>query len=85
MPKSSSNYSFSQTLLKATRMTGVGKLMDATRLIQKALSKSVSAAAKEHANAEGPGYCIPRTAANDTVVDIEAREPSYQPANSTWP
>ena len=81
MPKSSSNYSFRQTLLKATRMTGVGKLMDATRLIQKALLKSVSAAAKEHADAEGSGYRMPRTAANDTVVDVEAKDPSYQPAN----
>ena len=81
MPKSSSNYSFRQTLLKATRLTGVGKLMDATRLIQKALLKSVSAAAKEHADAEEPGYRMPRTAANDTVVDVEAKEPSHQPAN----
>ena len=78
MSKSSSKYSFSQTLLKATRLTGVGKLMDATRLIQKALLKSASATANEQAGTEVAGY-VRRSAANDTVIDVEARELNPQP------
>jgi len=88
MPKSSSQPSFSKTLFKATRMTGMGRLMDATRLIQKALLKSVSAVAKEHAGAAVPGYRMPRTAANDTVIDVKAREPGPEarvPAESPAP
>ena len=37
MPSSSAQKSFSQTMFKATRLTGVGKLLDATRLIQRTL------------------------------------------------
>lgn len=37
MSKSPTQKSFSQTLLNATRLTGMGKLLDATRLIQRAL------------------------------------------------
>jgi poly(hydroxyalkanoate) depolymerase family esterase len=95
MPKSSSQPSFSQTLLKATRMTGMGRLMDGTRLIQKALLKSVAgqgatrapnpvpADATGQAGAAMPGYRMPRTAANDTVIDVEVREPRHQPGCET--
>ena len=91
MPNSSSQSSFSQNLLKATRMTGMGRLMDATRLLQKALVKSVAgqgasrapnpvpADAKRQAGAAVPGYRMPRTAANDTVIDVETKEPVQQP------
>jgi poly(hydroxyalkanoate) depolymerase family esterase len=41
MPKSILQNSISQTLLKATRLTGTGKLLDATRLIQRALVNAV--------------------------------------------
>ena len=44
MPKSSIQKSFNQSLLNATRLTGVGKLMQATRLIQRALMGSAPAA-----------------------------------------
>ena len=37
MPKSFIQKSFGQTMLKATRLTGMGKLLDATRLIQRTL------------------------------------------------
>lgn len=37
MPKSQPHKSFIQTMLKATRMTGNGRFMDATHLIQRAL------------------------------------------------
>ena len=37
MPKSATQKSFSQLMLSATRLTSVGKLMDATRLIQRTL------------------------------------------------
>ena len=55
--------SFGQAMRKATRLTGVGKLMDATRLIQRALS-----------SAEPQVRRSPESAANDPqaggVVDV---------------
>ena len=78
MPKSSSQSSFRQALLKATRMTGMGRLMDATRLIQKALLKSVSAATAGHADADVPVHRTKQKAANDTVSDVEVKEPAHE-------
>ncbi len=41
MPSSRVQKSFSQAMLKATKLTGVGKLLDATRLIQRTLFGAV--------------------------------------------
>ena len=43
MPKSTTQKSFNQILINATRLTGVGKLMNATRLIQRALLSATPA------------------------------------------
>ena len=47
MPKSTIQTSFSQTLRNATRLTAMGKLMDATRLIQRTLLGKQSATSAE--------------------------------------
>ncbi len=47
MPKSPTHKSFNQILINATRLTGVGKLMDATRLIQRALLGASPAVQKQ--------------------------------------
>lgn len=93
MTKSSSKTSFRQTLLKATRITGLGRLMDATRLIQKALLKVVVGRGASHPSNPVPAeligeagvavtaYRMPRTTANDTVIDVTARESDHQPSS----
>ena len=56
MPKSQTQKSFIQTMLKATKMTGSGQLMDATHLIQRALLGTGSA---PRAHTPGPATASP--------------------------
>ena len=81
MPKSFAQKVFGQTLLKATRLTGKGQLMDATRLIQRALaSLNPLAANQPSANqpvaepADSPTDSFTtRKAVNDpNIIDVEA-------------
>jgi poly(hydroxyalkanoate) depolymerase family esterase len=67
VPLSTSPTSFSQAMLKATKLTGVGKLLDATRLIQRTLfgaeptstpPKPGPAANDEHADKAPPRVII---------------------------
>ncbi|RZJ21797.1 MAG: PHB depolymerase family esterase, partial [Haliea sp.] len=67
MPKS-----FTQSLLKATRLTRMGSLMDATRLLQRAL-----APASNPTSPVSPRPVAPAPAANDPVV---SRRPVATPA-----
>lgn len=69
MPKSFTQKLFNQSMRRATRLTGMGAWMDATRLIQKTLAGSAQAHRREDRQ--------PQYAANDPkVIDIEAREVS---------
>ena len=58
---------FKQTLLKATQMTRSGHLMDATRLIQQALSGNAPAAAND------------AQVMDKDVIDVEARDVTPRP------
>ena len=63
MPKSFMHKSFGKTMRQATRLTGMGKLLDATRLIQRALLGAAPLARQE-----------PLPAANDPqVTDVPPR------------
>ncbi len=68
MPLSTPQKSFSQAMLKATKLTGMGKLLDATRLIQRAL---VSAAPQvwPQSKPNAPTDIRPPPAANDAKVE----------------
>ena len=59
---------FNQTLLKATQMTRSGQLMDATRLIQQALSGAPPAAAND------------AQVIDKDVIDVEVRDVTPRPA-----
>ena len=78
MPKSFAQKLFGQTLLKATQLTGKGQLMDATRLIQRALGNlnplPVSQpVAPKAANPAAP--VTSRKAVNDDdIIDVQAHE-----------
>lgn len=61
---------FKQTLLKATQMTRSGHLMDATRLIQQALSGNAPAAAND-------AHVVDKD-----VIDVEARDVTPRPASA---
>ena len=83
------NNLLNQTLLKATRMTGMGRLMDATRLIQRALGAVVSApVSRPHSPAESqttqpaqPRYGSAHFAADiDDAVIVERQAPTVPPA-----
>ena len=58
---------FSQTLLKATQMTRRGQLMDATRLIQQALSGA------------SPGAANDAQVMDKDVIDVQARDVTPRP------
>ncbi|MDB5964050.1 MAG: hypothetical protein JWQ72_550 [Polaromonas sp.] len=66
--------SFSQTLLKATQMTGMGRLMDATKLIQRALLGPVTSAKAPvrrppaHAPRREGGYAGTAPVVEDAVI-----------------
>lgn len=84
MPKSTTQKSFNQILINATRLTGVGKLMNATRLIQRAL---LSATPATQTRSQPDTRREPAQAANDP----QTREVPPQviilppPASSTLP
>ena len=99
MKKSYSKPSFWQSLLKATRMTGLGRPLEATRRMQKSFLKTVvgqgtgGAPAPVSADATGwatgqagaavPVYLMPRTSVNDTVIDVRPSEPGHQPSHQS--
>ena len=68
MAKFPNQKSFLQSMRQATRLTGVGKLMDATRLIQRVLGGSRLAPSDTR-----PAARRESTAANDPVVSTPAR------------
>lgn len=77
MSKSQTRKSLSQTLLRATQMTGMGRLMNATRLIQHALMGSGMGmdTAERHATRPEPRRQPPRQAANDVAAAREEQKP----------
>ena len=86
------SHSFKETLLKATRMTRNGHLMDATRLIQQALAGAVARAAPASAHTARAANDDARPTHVNNVIDVEARQimdgavpappqPENQPAN----
>ena len=68
MPKSFLRKSFVQSMLKATRLTGKGSLMDATRLIQRTLSSLASAPTPP-----GAGSTASPARPNGDVTDVEPK------------
>ena len=62
MSSSTTQKSFRQAMLKATKLTGMGKLLDATRLIQRTLSATAPPLARPHKAA-------PERAAYDLYAD----------------
>lgn len=83
MTKSFTQKVFGQTLLKATRLTGKGQLMDATRLIQRALAGLNPLAANQPSPnppvaepASGPQSPFSsRRAVNDpNIIDVEVQD-----------
>lgn len=76
MPKSFLQKTFFQTLLKATRLTGQGSLMDATRAIQRALAGL---------GAETPSTTARRSPAPDSplVTPLSNRRPDNGPVSPT--
>ena len=85
-------HSFKETLLKATRMTRNGHLMDATRLIQQALAGAVARAAPASAHTARAANDDARPTHANNVIDVEVRQiidgavpappqPENQPAN----
>lgn len=77
--------SFTKTLLKASRMTGVGRLMDATRLIQRALQGPLQdrATAPSHAQPATPFSTRRETPSSADVTDaviVPAPEPADGPS-----
>lgn len=80
MPKSFAQKLFGQTMLKATRLTGKGQLMDATRMIQRALASLNPLPANQTANqpfaepdARPVAPFTSREAVNDPdIIDVEA-------------
>ncbi len=94
MAKSYLQKSFGQTMLKATRLTGMGKLMDATRLIQRALlgtapqarREPVPAANDPHVDAPPPQVIIlppPAKPADDQATEAERRNASRAASSFT--
>lgn len=86
MSKSFMQKSFGQTMLKAARLTGVGKLVDATRLIQRALlgtapharGEPVPAANDPHVEAPPPQVIIlPPPVAPGTAPPTPRRNASF--------
>ena len=77
MPKSLLQKSFIQSMLKATRLTGKGSLMDATRLIQRTLA---GLASSPHApSAPSAGSTTPATRPSSEVTDVEAKPARFTP------
>ena len=66
--------SFTRSLLKATGLTRMGRLMDATRMIQRALSGSVLPAAKPESECR-----------TTTVVPFKPMIPDFPPATEVLP
>ncbi|MCY1163252.1 MAG: PHB depolymerase family esterase [Pseudomonadota bacterium] len=77
MSKSQTRKSLSQTLLRATQMTGMGRLMDATRIIQNALMGSGMGmdTAERRASSPAPRRQSPAPAANDAEPAHPAPKP----------
>ncbi|MES2943146.1 MAG: PHB depolymerase family esterase [Pseudomonadota bacterium] len=79
MPKSLLQKTFGQTMLKATRLTAKGGLMDATRLIQRALSSLSGLGAPATAQPMPPAATAEKSSAArfaspaDAVTDIEVK------------
>ncbi len=76
MPRSFLNKSFVQSMLKATRLTGTGSLMDATRLIQRTLAGLTASPAAPTASPTRPNADI------TDVVPKPARRSSALPASA---
>ena len=87
---------FSQSMRRATRLTRVGALMDATQLIQKTLLGSLAPAKPLRRTANQPAASARRDAYDPSVVDVQAREikrllnsptnnPVISPSNSPEP
>ena len=82
--------SFGRALLKATQMTGVGRLMDVTRRLQRALLKAVPSAVVHPQPAAPVRRDMPKAAANDTViympppVDVQPTAPARLPKEATF-
>ena len=78
MPKSFAQKLFGQTMLKATRLTGKGQLMDATRAIQRALANLNPLPANQPvAEPQTPPAAPFKTqkAVNDPIIiDVEAHD-----------
>ena len=89
MQKSFLQKSFVQTMLKATRLTGKGSLMDATRLIQRVLAGLGAAAPARPAAPASPltndrHYSSPASRAGD-VTDVEVKPASLGDALPATP
>jgi poly(hydroxyalkanoate) depolymerase family esterase len=78
MPSPQAQKSINQAMLKATKLTGVGKLLDATRLIQRTLfgaepsrvSTTISTTISTSIPTSTPARPTPAPAANDPRADI---------------
>ncbi len=77
MPKSFTQTSFGQTMRSVTRLTGKGRLMDATRMIQRALgglvSSPVSTPRSPPPSASKPSAYRPADQQPDSVTDVEVK------------
>ena len=82
--------SFTRALLKATQMTGMGHLMDATRRLQRALLKTVPRAVVKPQPTAPVRRDMSKAAIKDTVIympppaDVEPTAPARTPAKATF-
>ena len=83
MPKTLLQKTFVQTMLKATRLTGKGSLMDATRLIQRALA-GLGAAAPASPPGNDGHYSGPASRTGD-VTDVQVKPASQGSALPATP
>ena len=85
MPKSfaqkSFSYSLQKTMRNASRLTGMGKLLDATRLIQRALSGAVIPAKPETSREPAPAANDPYAA--DVPPSVIILPPPAKPGQNT--
>ena len=85
MPSSRAQKSFVKAMFKATRLTGVGKLMDATRLIQRSLFGAELPAAQRTVTSVRPiAKPAPFHAANDPQVESVPPSVIIPPAPSAY-
>ena len=83
MPKSLLRKSFVQSMLKATRLTSKGSLMDATRLIQRTLAGLASCAAAS--SATSPSASTHPAARTGDVTDVQPRPAQSSNASPARP